>query len=110
MLDILHMNLWKIAFNLQDLLSSIVKEGCLTERSCVSAVGTLIHQHITAVRSSPLFLSFSLLFQALSDHSAPRLFSSHLQVQHLVSLLSEVEPKLADIIKKDFSISSNVSS
>lgn len=63
----------------KDLLSSIVKEGCLTERSCVSAVGTLIHQHITAVR-------------------------------HLVSLLSEVEPKLADIIKKDFSISSNVSS
>uniref|UniRef100_A0A673MQ19 Protein saal1-like n=1 Tax=Sinocyclocheilus rhinocerous TaxID=307959 RepID=A0A673MQ19_9TELE len=63
----------------KDLLSSIVKEGCLTERSCVSAVGTLVPQHITAV-------------------------------QHLVSLLSEVEPKLADIIKKDFSISTNVSS
>uniref|UniRef100_A0A9J8DKD6 Serum amyloid A-like 1 n=1 Tax=Cyprinus carpio carpio TaxID=630221 RepID=A0A9J8DKD6_CYPCA len=62
----------------KDLLSAIVKEGCLTERSCVSAVATLVPQHITAV-------------------------------QHLVSLLSEVEPKLAEIIKKDFSISSNVS-
>lgn len=63
----------------KDLLSSIVKEGYLTERSCVSAVGTLVPQHITAV-------------------------------QHLVGLLSDVEPKLADIIKKDFSISSSVSS
>ncbi|RXN23826.1 SAAL1 isoform X1 [Labeo rohita] len=63
----------------KDLLSSIVKEGHLTEKSCVSAVGTLVPQHITSV-------------------------------QHLVGLLSEVEPKLADIIKKDFSISSNVSS
>ncbi|KAL1247252.1 hypothetical protein QQF64_022628 [Cirrhinus molitorella] len=63
----------------KDLLSSIVKEGHLTETSCVSAIATLVPQHITAV-------------------------------QHLVGLLSEVEPKLADIIKKDFSISSNVSS
>ncbi|XP_043083224.1 protein saal1 [Puntigrus tetrazona] len=63
----------------KDLLSSIIKEGCLTERSCVSAVGSLIPQHITAV-------------------------------QHLIGLLSEVEPKLAEMIKKDFSISSNVSS
>ncbi|XP_051545120.1 protein saal1 isoform X2 [Myxocyprinus asiaticus] len=30
------------------------------------------------------------------------------KVQHLVGLLSEVEPKLADIIKKDISISSNM--
>ncbi|XP_016318203.1 protein saal1-like [Sinocyclocheilus anshuiensis] len=61
----------------KDLLSSIVKEGYLTERSCVSAVGTLVPQHVTAV-------------------------------QHLVGLLSEVEPKLADIIKKDFTFSSEV--
>lgn len=63
----------------KDLLSLVVKEGHLTERSCVSAVATLVPQHTTAV-------------------------------QHLVGLLSEVEPKLADIIKKDFSISSNASS
>ncbi|XP_051740709.1 protein saal1 isoform X1 [Ctenopharyngodon idella] len=63
----------------KDLLSSVVKEGHLTEGSCVSAVGTLVPQHRAAV-------------------------------QHLVGLLSEVEPKLADIIKKDFPISSSVSS
>ncbi|XP_048013837.1 protein saal1 isoform X2 [Megalobrama amblycephala] len=63
----------------KDLLSSVVKEGHLTEEGCVSAVGTLVPQHRTAV-------------------------------QHLVGLLSEVEPKLADIIKKDIPISSNVSS
>ncbi|XP_051548422.1 protein saal1-like isoform X1 [Myxocyprinus asiaticus] len=61
----------------KDILSSLVKEGHLTEKSCVSAVSTLLPQHISAV-------------------------------QHLVGLLSEVEPKLADIIKKDISISSKM--
>uniref|UniRef100_A0A8C2FBG2 Serum amyloid A-like 1 n=1 Tax=Cyprinus carpio TaxID=7962 RepID=A0A8C2FBG2_CYPCA len=59
MLNILLINLLKIPFNLQDLLSSIVKEGYLTERSCVSAVGTLVPQHVTAVRSSPLFFHYA---------------------------------------------------
>lgn len=35
---------------------------------------------------------------------------STLQVQRLVTLLSEVEPKLADIIKNDFLVSSDASS
>uniref|UniRef100_A0A8C1ZS42 Serum amyloid A-like 1 n=1 Tax=Cyprinus carpio TaxID=7962 RepID=A0A8C1ZS42_CYPCA len=59
MLNILLINLLKIPFNLQDLLSSIVKEGYLTERSCVSAVGTLVPQHVTAVHSSPLFFHYA---------------------------------------------------
>lgn len=49
----------KIPFNLQDLLSLVVKEGHLTERSCVSAVATLVPQHITAVRSFFLFVLFT---------------------------------------------------
>lgn len=61
MLNILLINLLKIPFNLQDLLSAIVKEGCLTERSCVSAVATLVPQHITAVRSSLFLFCFVFL-------------------------------------------------
>ncbi|XP_057185900.1 protein saal1 [Triplophysa rosa] len=63
----------------EDLLSSFVKGGHLTEKNCVSAVRALLPQHSSVV-------------------------------QHLVSRLSEVEPKLADMIKKDFLVSSNASS
>lgn len=62
----------------EDLLSSLVKEGHLTEKNCISAVSALLPQYTSVV-------------------------------QHMVSLLSEVEPKLADKIKKDFSISSDTS-
>lgn len=63
----------------EDVFSSFVKEGHLTEKNCVSAVSALLPQHSSVV-------------------------------QHLVTLLSEVEPKLADMIKNDFLVSSNASS
>lgn len=63
----------------EDVFSSFVKEGHLTEKNCVSAVSALLLQHSSVV-------------------------------QHLVTLLSEVEPKLADMIKNDFLVSSNASS
>ncbi|TRY87218.1 hypothetical protein DNTS_031737 [Danionella cerebrum] len=64
---------------MEDLLSSLLKEGHLTEKSCVCALGFLLPQHQNAL-------------------------------QRLVVLLSEVEPKLGDVVRNHFSISSSESS
>lgn len=79
-----------------------------------------IWQRRTVFLLSALFylstVQWYVLLFLLSFWLCPREWSqtvlclSTLQVQHLVTLLSEVEPKLADMIKKDFLVSSNASS
>lgn len=64
----------------------------------------------TSAQFSGMFYSLLSFWLCPREWSQTVLCLSTLQVQHLVTLLSELEPKLADMIKKDFLVSSNSSS